>query len=387
MKRHFLLLFTLLPLTLVMNAQDSWNELTSGTTKGINDFYFSSISSGIAVGQGGLLQLTANGGSTWSPISIGTSQNLKQIKFTEPSLGWIVSSDGSVYSSTNGGSSWSGTSLGSDGLNAISWQGTKGIIVGDNGKTYSSTDAGRNWTYNGTLGVFTLNDVIYYNDTLAIACGGNGNLFRSVDNGSNWTAVSSGTTESLSAIAKAKDGKLVIVGTSGLILSYDPLLGNPSKEGAGLTTNWLTDVFCTENYCYAVGTNKTILIKGNGAWFANYFDDNISFTAIHFADEKNGFAGGIGGKLYKTTTAAGLISIKSIESSALELFPNPAIANVTVKGLEYPFSYEIFNLTGARIYGGVSSNGTIDINALLTGYYCIRLTGNTTTATLKFFKE
>ena len=387
MKRIFLLAFIFSLLVNTAQAQDAWDPLTSGTTKGINDFYFSSVSSGYAVGQAGLLQLTSNGGATWSPVSISATQNLQQIKFPESNKGWIVCSDGSVYNSSNGGSTWTGKSLGSDGLNAIDWQGLKGIIVGDNGKTHSTSDGGTNWTYNGTLGVFTLNDVIYFNDTLAIACGGNGSLFRSVDNGASWTTVPSGTTESLSAISKANDGTLKIVGTSGTILSYSALTGTLLKEGSGLTTDWLTDVHCTDSYCYAVGTNQTVLIKGSGAWFKGDFDDAGSFTAVHFANAKTGFIGGIGGKLFKTTTAAGLISAESIGSQQLSLAPNPAKEWIKVTGIQGEFHFEIYNLTGALIMTSHSNDASINISTLPTGYYLMRLSDKNSAQMLKFFKQ
>ena len=74
-------------------------------------------------------------------------------------------------------------------------------------------------------------------------------------------------------------------------------------------------------------------------------------------------------------------------SSLLELYPNPArnILNVLVS--DQIFDVQVLNMIGERFALQMSSNGKIDVSALLSGVYCLEFKTREKTVVTKFVKQ
>ncbi|SKC09268.1 WD40/YVTN/BNR-like repeat-containing protein [Dyadobacter psychrophilus] len=129
----------------------------------------------IAVGSPGVI-LTSQDGISWSKKSLGTTQKLKSIAHGYGTF----------------------------------------VIVGSAGALLTSTD-GQNWTQRPN-GLDDLNDVAYVNYGF-IAVGSNGVIKTSSETGIDWSVRGSGTINELRSVKGGFNGRSVIVGNQGTILS------------------------------------------------------------------------------------------------------------------------------------------------------------------------
>ena len=87
------------------NGGSSWSEVNSGGEE-VNAFSIVG-SLGFAVGDGGLMLVTANSGSSWSNLNTPTNEELRGVYFYDTDNGFIVGDNGTIYQTNNTGSSWS----------------------------------------------------------------------------------------------------------------------------------------------------------------------------------------------------------------------------------------------------------------------------------------
>jgi len=119
------------------NGGDTWNTLTSSTTKNLQSVSFYSSNLGVVCGSEGTVIKTTDGGNSWSDISTGnTSKTLYKIKLVSPVNILTCGSGGSIYLSNNSGSSWQDQSVGGSDLRSISLAGGLGWIMGSSGAIY-----------------------------------------------------------------------------------------------------------------------------------------------------------------------------------------------------------------------------------------------------------
>lgn len=84
------------------NAGDSWFNPVSGggnaATKDLNGVFFTSVTSGWAVGADGTIVQTSDGGATWTALTLDTikSRTLRAVYFTDATHGWIVGLNGTL---------------------------------------------------------------------------------------------------------------------------------------------------------------------------------------------------------------------------------------------------------------------------------------------------
>jgi hypothetical protein len=86
-----------------------------------------------------------------------------------------------------------------------------------------------------------------------------------------------------------------------------------------------------------------------------------------------------------------LLTVVSFDPSDrnFNLFPNPAIHEITISGLENNSAIRIFNCESQCIRSTVSENAikTIDINDLPEGFYLIEVSDSIQTRVFKFVKR
>ena len=125
------------------NGGTSWSVLNSGTKQQLLGICFTSANNGFACGTSGTLLKTTDGGTTWTPINLNTTWNIYAFSFPNSQTGYASGSTG-VYKTTDGGTTWKPAS---DGLNtAFDYRSvfftsaTVGYVVGDLGYDYKTTN-------------------------------------------------------------------------------------------------------------------------------------------------------------------------------------------------------------------------------------------------------
>ncbi len=148
-------------------AADSIQTVLKSTDGGLNwtvaydqlgpwlkSVYFFDATTGIAVGDSGVILKTTNGGTVWTPVSSPVNRNFTDITFVNASVGFISGgrrgspAQQTVLTTTDGGDSWS-VSLDATGpsLNAITFlDAQNGYAVGDSATCLTTTNGGLNWT-------------------------------------------------------------------------------------------------------------------------------------------------------------------------------------------------------------------------------------------------
>jgi photosystem II stability/assembly factor-like uncharacterized protein len=147
--------------------------------------WFENASHGIAVGGFGLLLETRDGGQGWERRRLRDAGE-------EPHLNHVFAApDGTLF------------------------------IAAEFGRVLRSRDGGASWEvlrlpYQGSLW-FGL--AVERSAPTLLMLGMRGNLFRSEDLGDSWQPVDSGTDQSLQAGTRLRDGRVVLVGLGGAVLS------------------------------------------------------------------------------------------------------------------------------------------------------------------------
>ncbi|MFT6715669.1 MAG: photosystem II stability/assembly factor-like uncharacterized protein [Saprospiraceae bacterium] len=388
-KLHYIIL---LFFPVAMLAQDGWVEQNSGISENINSLYFFSSSTGFAAGNNGKLIQTTDGGTTWSVNSIVSTSNFQKIFFRNSTDGYLLSQDGKLYTTTDTGVSWTEETLDIHGLNSIAFNGNNGVIVGDDGKVFTSID-GSNWTKQSvSLGVFTVNDVLFFDDTTVIAVGAGGWLYRSINKGITWLpAINSGTNETLSAIEKMNDSTMLIAGNGGKVIEYEPTSGSLKFVAVGLTSIALKDISCSQDdVCHVVGNESTVLIKTFDNWLVRKLDDNVNLNTVQFLNHQTGYVGGITGVIYRHDGGGFQNSIAEIKKNDVSIFPNP-VSNIL--HIAHPImenmSINIFDSFGklvTTIYG-TGDNSIVNTGDLPSGIYVLQIAGSQSRINKKLIKK
>src|SRR5687768_13877794 len=107
MKTIKLILFAGL-FSLGVNAQTTWYEIPTGTTKKLNTIHFPSSTVGYIGGNDSLLLKTIDGGETWNPVAFtGVTfypggEHIINLKFVSETIGYMaVGPYSGTYKTTN----------------------------------------------------------------------------------------------------------------------------------------------------------------------------------------------------------------------------------------------------------------------------------------------
>lgn len=75
------------------------------------------------------------------------------------------------------------------------------------------------------------------------------------------------------------------------------------------------------------------------------------------------------------------------ENRQVQVFPNPVSQNATIKGIEGPFQYQIFNPAGQLLQTGQSTNQEVSMDALPNGLYLLQIATETQQHSFKLVKQ
>jgi hypothetical protein len=212
---HTLTFVFLLLKILTADAQIQWTGLTLSPEQQLQDVAYGA-GEYVAVGENNIIRTSADG-ATWKTqqSGLGNTGTLYGIVFAK-NMFVAVGSPGVIVTSQDG-ISWSKKSLGTGQiLKSVAYGYGTFVIVGSAGALLTSTD-GQNWTQRPN-GLDNLNDVAYV-DYSFIAVGSNGLIKTSSETGVDWSVRGSGTVNELRAVKGGLNGRAVIVGDKGTILS------------------------------------------------------------------------------------------------------------------------------------------------------------------------
>ena len=130
-----------------LNKGETWNELETGTNKGVFHLQFVNETHGWGALEAHDFVLTKDGGLNWTRIGSGTLPgNMSQVHFVDENVGLGVGTSGRVYRSDDGGTNWYVLASGFTSQSHVRaiWMSsaTDGVIVGTESKILYTRSTG-----------------------------------------------------------------------------------------------------------------------------------------------------------------------------------------------------------------------------------------------------
>jgi photosystem II stability/assembly factor-like uncharacterized protein len=217
------------PMLRTSSGGASWSVLTP-TPHGLSDIFFLDPNRGWAVGENEILA-TTDGGDVWQPLDDGVLvwHEYYAVHFADADHGWIAGYEGRLARTENGGASWTTLMVAGSGTR---WSGlhfrsaTEGWMVGsDNGRgvILHTTDAGDTWEEQHGEARLNLDEVRFLGDA-GWAVGeldGVAVILSTTDGGATWADQVGGRYPrgfGLNAISLVDSNIGTAVGNFGLIL-------------------------------------------------------------------------------------------------------------------------------------------------------------------------
>ncbi len=179
-----------------------------------------------AVGHDSVILTSGDHGKTWTRqyFAPDRMQPIMDVYFSDENHGLVIGAYGLIMVTADGGNSWDDRLVNEEDdyhLNALlPLDESRFLIAGEAGYSYRSSDGGETWAsmdmpYFGSMfgAVRAEGDcVLYY--------GLRGHVLKSCDFGESWVELDTGMETTMSD-AVSYDGKILMVGNSGVIMEYD----------------------------------------------------------------------------------------------------------------------------------------------------------------------
>lgn len=219
------------------DAGRSWKARATPVDRTLTGVAFKDGRTGVAVGHGGTVIRTDDGGQTWThvPLEEAGPESLLGVVNLGGDHFAAYGAFGMYFDSVDSGKTWQKRMILSEDFDRHISQvlpvGTSLLLVAETGTLARSDDGGNTWTaltspyqgsYFGTL--VTRSGAI-------LVFGMRGNVYRTTDFGTTWQKIPLDTTVSLTCGRQLEDGRVLLVGNSGLVaLSKD--------DGQTLDLHW-----------------------------------------------------------------------------------------------------------------------------------------------------
>lgn len=225
------------------NTGVNWATVTSPTTQRLNSTFFTSTNTGYAVGNGGVAFKTTTG-TSWTPQTSGVSKNLNAVFFASASAGYAVGDSGAIR--TTNGTTWSAaTSNTTNHLYGVYSTSTSiGYAVGAAGTIIKTTNGGALWAAVSSGTTKKLNKAMFPIAATGFVVGDSGTILKTTNSGANWSALTSGTTQNLNGVYFTDANTGWVVGDGGTMLT--------TANGG---TNWTVKVTGTKQKLDFLGFN------------------------------------------------------------------------------------------------------------------------------------
>lgn len=332
-----------LALLFTSNSPAQWVIRNSGTPAELKDVVMLDSLTAIAVGNWGTLLKTTNAGLTWVPKP-GGGFNWNAVAFANPFRGIVVGESHIAKTTTDGGETWSNFNAGGSGdMLAAAFMGDAGIFIGTaTGQITYSTDQGLAWN------IFPLDEnprSIHFTRTALVSYNGHvltsRTIFKTVNSGETWTFQPLPIPNSGLALGAAKtlSGTSLIVGLDVTTDVHPIILRQALTDSGWLYMSFETsfpgvfprDVAAAGPFtAYACGTNGlTLKTTDDGlSWNRIPTTTTRSLNAIHFYNERRGFAVGEMGMILFTANGGIATDVRPDLSfpqgiSLSQNYPNP----------------------------------------------------------------
>ena len=363
--------------------------------------------------------VSTDGGDTWSanPLGNGTAGSQPSwIHGRSATEAWAVVGEAArVLHTTNGGASWTNamptawTQLGAYPNHIHFFDAQNGIVLGDpvngNWEIYKTSDGGNTWIpVNGLpaplvqpapngietsspKSTFVKGDNVWFGTKY-------GRVYRSTDRGLTWSVSETGMT--IVHSLQFQDGITGFANRFGVI--------KKTTDG-GATWNDHTDLGTMPSYwyCNVPGTNAWVS-TGWGSIFgtAQSVDGGLTWSSIDasrgrqitFWNNTTGYlAGSEGGALSFFRWVGSPFELSTSVNDDLELdkiglYPNPAIEQVRIGGLEMNATVRIFSMAGQLFSEQrVQPDVALDIHGMKAGLYLVEVQQGDRTTQLTLIKD
>jgi len=176
----------------------------------------------VAVGDRGYVIYSDDHGANWSRAKAPAAPLLTAVHFADAKNGWAVGHDTVILATTDGGATWtqqfSAPAEQRPLLDVLFLSVQQGIAIGAYGAYYETSDGGKSWNPRKVLEDDKhMNALVKLADGKLVILGEAGTILTSADSGKTWTAVPSPYKGSLFGGLVADDGAVVGFGLRGRI--------------------------------------------------------------------------------------------------------------------------------------------------------------------------
>lgn len=371
----------------------------SGVTTQLNAISFSTVSTGIVVGNSGVIRKTANSGLDWSASNSGTIVDLSDVTFVGPATFIAVGKLGTILKTTNAGNSWSVVNSGtSNNLLSIFASGQDVYITGNNGTILKSTNSGGSWSVISTGISLDLYDCYFVSNTVGYVVGEAGTILKSFNGGQAWNFLSSSVNNyNLTSVYFIDDMTGVVTGgNSG---SNESIILRTTNSGSTWSSTGFSDMYLNALgfYDYSVGyavggsitANTSTIYKtvNQGALWTTQTTSSSRQLGVCFPSNTIGYTCGLNGTILRLANNTAGIEEMTVDSD-IQVSPNPGsgVFYVSSNTENQLFSIEVFSVDGEQINRFQNAN-TIDLSQYPSGIYYAVIQSGSAVVTRKLVKE
>ncbi len=279
----------------------------------------------VAVGEHGYILLSDDDGASWTRATNARRTMLTGVRFADAQHGWVTGHDGVILASSDGGANWAEQRFAPDEekpLLALWFKDTStGIAIGAYGLYLETRDGGNTWTEREILQALLgddgadrhLNAIAGFGDGRLVIAGEAGTLLTSPDAGVTWAAQTAPYQGSYFGALRLPGDALLIYGLRGQAFrSDDGGVNWVAAEGAGPVT-LLGGGSLDDGTVVLVGAAGTIRIsRDGGRHFAAQASENPSAfsSALPLAADRVLIVGEAGVRIDKLPVATAELGAK-----------------------------------------------------------------------------
>jgi len=242
------------------DAGASWRVQPTNTRAHLQAIAAWDAQRAVAVGNDGVVLMTADGGSSWRRIELAAAEagdKLLRVRAARaPGAALAVGTFGTVLKTTDYGATWRRISKNEDiAWNDVAVHDAAYWIAGEFGRLRVSRDGGASWREIKSPVTSSLTGIAFRDARHGVAVGLDGVVLVTADGGRRWRRAPSGIREHLYAVA-AHPGGWWVVGDKGWVLAGDPAGQQWTARRLGeRELAWHTDLAPGPSGVYLAGAN------------------------------------------------------------------------------------------------------------------------------------
>lgn len=347
------------------NGGEVWEYPTSNTNHRLTDVEFVNANTGYLVGAQGIMKKTTDAGSTWTDINTGTLNQFNDFYSIGQNDLYAVTNNGLIFESHDAGNTWNTLNPQSQDLNGVYYGSLNtGYVVGDDRLIIRTTDGGTTWEeVVPPIPNYDLTKVYFTSVSKGFIVGEKGTLLTTTDGGDSWFTLNSGTNADLTNIDFISANKGFITTAYGEMLA--------TTDG-GATWTLMEDLtrfglhgihFASNSVGYAVGDYGTLLKTEDGGATWNEINPvdagHYDVARVHPGTDipENGI--GLGGAIYILDQAeiSNLNRKDSINFNRVRILNNTAYTGAAI----YSDNFDLSLLFSRSLISANTATSTIGV--------------------------